>query len=79
MFATEVSVLSYSRKEMKPLFLIGFMFVTLEKRDFVCFDLFSRSFCGHVSVPDVVSDLFRCQEDVKPLRDLALCLLKERG
>ena len=26
----------------------------------------------------VVSDLYRCQEDVKPLRDLALCMLNER-
>ncbi len=27
----------------------------------------------------VVSDLFRCQEDVKPLRVFLVCLLKERG
>ncbi len=32
-----------------------------------------------IKITRVVSDLFRCQEDVKPLRDLALCLLKERG
>ena len=56
--ATEVSVLSYLRKEMKPLFsdmfyvcyiwkerFVLFDFVIFGKRDLFC--LISRSFCGH--------------------------------
>ncbi len=62
---------------MKPLFSDGFVFVIFGKRDLLC--LISRSFCGHRRKLTLVSDLFRCHEDVKPLCGLLLCLLNERG
>ncbi len=43
----------------------------------ICFGLISRSFCGHTLNSSVASDLFRCQEDVKPLRVPVVCLLNQ--
>ena len=45
MFENRVSVLSYLRKEMKPMFLHCSMFIIIEMKDL--FGLISRSFCGH--------------------------------
>ncbi len=72
----EVSVLSYFRKEMKPLFSDCFYVCHIWKE--FCFVWFLAHFVD-IRWFLVVSDLFHRQEDVKPLRDLALCLLKERG